>query len=106
MVWELSRAGELVTPFNNTPLAAANWLLSIYLVRHRRNHFNNVVFEHQKFPLARSEEIKLKSCIRDARVSSAGSSSSNNSVFTAASALSGDGGLGGPTSSPSLEITV
>ena len=44
IVWELSRAGELVTPFDNTPLAASKGLKTLYLSRHLGVHFNSVLF--------------------------------------------------------------
>ena len=104
MVWKLSRAGELVSPFNNTPFTARKGLESIYLVRHRGNHFNSVVFKNQKFPLNQSKGFYLKSWIREARGSSGGSSS-NYSLKNAPLHLPETENLCIATSSPFLKNT-
>ena len=65
LVWELSKKGELITPFDNTPLAASKGLKNLYLSRHRGIHFNSVIFKNQKLPLGGNKE--LRSGMRDAR---------------------------------------
>ena len=43
VVWELSHSGELVTPFDTSRMAASKGLKVIYLVRHRRIHYERLV---------------------------------------------------------------
>ena len=70
VVWELSRAGVLVTPFDNTPLAASKSLKNLNLSRHRGVHFKSVLSQNQKLPLDRAEVLPLEILIRYGRSSS------------------------------------
>ena len=104
MVWELSGAGELVTSINNTGLAAAKGLESIYLARLWGNHWDSVVYNNRKFPLRRPKEFHLKSWISDVRASSNEPSSvcSSERVPVLSSKVKDHGAT---TGKPSLEIT-
>ena len=66
VVWELSRAGELVTPLDNTQLASSKGL-NIYLSRHRGVHFNSVIFKNKPVPLNSTKALSLESWIRYVR---------------------------------------
>lgn len=86
LVWELSREGELVTPFDNTQVAASKGLQNLYLSRHRRVHYNSVVSKSWKLPLGRVKVLPSNCWARDAS-DSLSDSLSNNSITTNQSLL-------------------
>ena len=68
LIWELSQSGQLVAPFDNRALAASKGLRILYLTRHRKTHYNVVIWKNRELPLIRTEGLSRGSEIKDARV--------------------------------------
>ena len=65
LVWELSRSGELVTPFNNIKTSDVKGLENLCLVRQWGVHFNYVRWKNDDYPWARSDRISVKGQLCD-----------------------------------------
>ena len=76
ILWELSEKGELITPINEPQVSSSREVQNIYLVRHRRAHYNCVFRKKGNLRGARErlqvgKEYKVimgqgKKCVREA----------------------------------------
>ena len=56
-VYELDSSDALTISFDNTELANSKGLSSIWFSRHRKTHYNNVMYAEMKFPLEHKRDF-------------------------------------------------